>query len=495
MTTFHVRAGAKGSGRAADDALGTLGAAVAKAQAGDRVVVSGVFREQLRCPAGVVWEAAEGEEAIIDGGWDGRSKGKNNAFLIGIGQPDVALRGLTIRNCPGQGIHVGAGGDRATIDGCAIQNCYDGAFVLSGEGQFVEDVRLLNTVMTDLSLSWRFDTRGVGGCCRWRYAKRGLVQNCVVGRGHGEGIAAGVGTVGMEIIGNVVFDLMHLAIYAGNNATDVVVEDNIIFHTGDERFMHDGKAGRGIVTGNEIRPRDNIDDRWPKADRIRIRRNLVVGTGSFIGIANGGKMKGDDDDPVWDGYITNTTDYVAEHNTFVATKNTRFGIMFQEATQGEPIRGVFRDNVILYDNAPDKGRQLVAAKGIVMSGNRWSVRPERMAAGDEAIEARALMAPLAEIAGDVDAASFPVDNYRPRDGGPLVMEGKAVAGALQPIGVEPPPPPPPAGPDWEAILARVAALGVQLDTQAEALATAALANSAAQEERDALVELIEQYSE
>ena len=100
------------------------------------------------------------------------------------------------------------------------------------------------------------------------------------------------------------------------------------------------------------------------------------------------------------------------------------------------------------------------AQGVACSGNAWSGLPlVQVPAGDGAIAAEALVDPLAEVE-TWDA--FDVDNYRPRAGGPLVVDGRAIAGALAPAGVGPD------EPDTAGALERLALAQMQLEALAAA---------------------------
>lgn len=457
MAEWHVRQGGTGDGSRVERAFGSLAAAARVARPGDTVIVAGIFRELFRPPAGTTWMAANGQAAVIDGGWDGKRKPAKTEFLVGIGQENVTLLGLTVRNSTHVGIMIGQGGHGAAIEECLIEDCYDGAIALNGMSQRVRGVRVLNCTMRRLSRSWKFDQSGVGGCCRFKWAEDAMVSGCHLYAGYGEGVAAGVGTRGMVIENNVIHDLMHLAIYV-NRAQDVIVRGNVIYNTGDPLYRQpDGDVGRGIVVGDETRGKDDKDERWQNSANVLVENNLVVGTSSSFVLANGGQMKGNP--PVWDGYLTPITDLVVRRNTFVAGKHAKLVVVFQETRQGAKAAGRFEYNVIIADNAAAGVPALVHdATGVKLTGNYWTARPERMAEGDSVVAAGALLVgPLGDLTGAADDNDFYVGRYRPKADGALVVDGRATAGALQPPLVEEPEPPPEPEPelspvDWDGLL-------------------------------------------
>lgn len=475
MATWHVKRDAPGG--SGPEWLTTLAEATQNAARGDTVIVhGGVYREQFRPPAGTTWQAAEGERAVIDGGWDGKTEPvKHGSILVGIGQPDVTLRGLEIANAPGQGLHVGATGHNAVIDGCVIHDCEDGAVVVSGEGKNrVKGVKLLNTTMYRLSRSWAVQKNptNVGGTCRWRWVEDATVRGCTLYAGYGEGIAAGVGTIGMVIEGNVIHTLMHLAIYA-NWARDVTIRDNVIFQTGDPTYKQpDGDVGTGIRVGNEWHAKDpSKSENWPPVENVLIEGNLVVGTGVAFGLANGGHLKNGN----WDGYVTDIQNLVVRGNTFVAGPETKISISLKENERGGKVAGRFENNVIIGDRARAGAPILANDTGLVLRGNFWSSRPAKLSPDDRVVDAAVMLVNgNAPVSGTAEDHDFDRDNYRPWPAGPLVADGRAVAGALQPDGVEPPPPPPPPNgtPVYGKLLEQAAAIGASLAATGAALAEA-----------------------
>jgi len=447
MTIYHVRAGGQGEG----GTLPSLGAAARLVKSGDSIIVgAGTYRETLRPPGGTTWQAAEGETVVIDGGWDGKSVPAQVRAQVLVSAQDVTLRGFEVRNVPGQGVAVAAGGDGFLMEDCLISDCYQGGFGLNGQGTPVEDVTLRRVDIRRVSRSWVVQTNptAVGGCCLIRWGRNVLFEDCSVIGGYGEGMAAGVETRGMTIRGCTIADTMHLAVYAANRAQDVLVEGCVIYHTGDPEYRQgDGDVGTGIVVGDETRP-DKKDDAWQHAENVEVRGCLVVGSGVLFGVRNNLKAVAGAPAGQYDGYETRIQNLYVHHNTFVAGPYTQTGIGLTENPLGHEVCGRFENNVIVLDELPAGADALKhSAKGVQFGGNAWSCLPAaQLPDGDRAVSAAALVAPLTALP---NRAAFNLDNYRPVAGGALAGAG---VGALDALPVTPPEEPP----DWDALRALAA---------------------------------------
>lgn len=125
MAEYRVRAGGQGEG----GTLPTLAAAVAVVKAGDVVHIEpGVYAPFRPPAAGTTWLGQPG--AIIDGGWKGNelTTAQDDAAGILIKAAGVTVRGLEVRNVPGNGVAVGEGGHDFTLEDCEISDCYHGGF-------------------------------------------------------------------------------------------------------------------------------------------------------------------------------------------------------------------------------------------------------------------------------------------------------------------------------------------------------------------------------
>jgi hypothetical protein len=438
MAEYIVRAGGQGEG----GTLPSLGAAVAVARAGDTVIVyGGVYKERFVPPQGTTWRAAPGETPVIDGRWNGQNAptGEGRRPQVLISKRDVTMTGFTVRNVPGAGVAVTGGGDNFTMTDCLIHDCFDSATAVNGLGHDVENVTFRNVHVRRVSRSWVVEEspKGVAGCFLFRYARNALVEDCSVSESYGEGMAAGIQSVGVTFRRVTIHTTMHLAVYASNRAQNVLLEDCVFYQTGDPEYRQgDGDVGAGIVIGDETRP-DDKDDDWRHAENVTIRRCLVVNAGTLFNIRN--NLKAGKGNGQYDGYETRIQNLRVENCTFVSGPLTRTGIAIQENQIGHAIRGVVTGCVFVLDRLADAGAPFRSnAPGLRFEGNAFTVMPPGLASGNEATTAAALVDPFAPL-----AAGFSLDNYRPVAGSAVALAG---LGALAAQG-EPPPPPPPPPPD------------------------------------------------
>ena len=486
MTEYIVRAGGQGEG----GTLPTLSAAAAVAKRGDVVIVEpGIYREILKPGAGTTWLGQPG--AVIDGGWDRKSVGTQDGATVQIDAPDTTLRGFLIRNCKGHGLAVARGGDGALIEDIHIEWCFRGGVILNGMGELITNVTFRNVHARHMVLSWKIAPTMLGaGCWAMRYARNVVVDGCSVAGGHGEGMAAGVLSRNVVIKNTTLHTTAHLPLYVSNRAQKVTVSDCVLFQTGDAAYLQsDGEAGVPLVIGDETRP-DSKDDKWPHAEDVLVERCLVVGGNKLFEIRNRLKAAGGAAGQ-YDGYETRIQNLAVRDCTFVSTITTGpRAVTIIENPIGHKISGIFERCVFVTTRSRSSGPAEIynAAAGVKFRDCRFTHPPANAGTSNSQIEAAALVAPLIDVGGTADEPVFDIDNYRPRPGGPLVVDGRAVAGALEPEGPPPPPPPDPDedGVDWDALL-------VTAQTIDANLASVAMALDAAQSELAALRAELEGY--
>lgn len=463
MAEIHVRKGAGGAG----SSVPTLAAAVALVKAGDAVTIhEGVYPERLTPPQGTTWQAAEGEAVVLDGGWGGKSaiaKGDKRPQVL-INKPGVTVRGLVIRNVPGQGVAVAGGGDGFVMTDCTIHDCYDGGVGVNGTGSAVENVTFRRVTVRRVSRSWAVEDSpsNVNGCFLFRWAKNALVEDCVVSESYGEGMACGIQTVGITLRRVTIHTTMHLCVYASNRAQDVLLEDCVFYQTGDPEYLQgDGDVGAGIVIGDETRA-DEKDDNWRHAEDVTIRRCVVVNCGILLNVRNQLKPVAGAGKGQYEGYETRIQRLRVENCTFVAGPLTRVGIGIQENEVGHEMHGAVTGCVVILNRlAPGGVGFRSTAAGIEFDGNAFSIMPPGLAADNIHIDAAALIAPLAPL------PPFAVGNYRPRAGNVVALGG---LGALGPDGPEPPVEPPGDEVDWDALIAWAEATEASAKSAADGLA-------------------------
>ena len=459
MTEYRVRAGGQGEG----GTLPTLAAAAALAKPGDRVTVeAGVYRETLRPPAGTVWQGEPG--AIIDGGWNGKelTTAQDDAAGILIKAAGVTVRGLEVRNIPGNGVAVGEGGNNFLMEECEIRDCYHGGFKANPTGGVIQGITIRRCHVHDIALSGRFKEVPVNGCFLFKSANDVLVEDCLVERGHGEGMAAGSRSKGVVFRRCTVRDTKHLLMYVANRAQNVLVEDCVLYQTGISEFtQRDGDVGAGLVVGDE--ESGTKDDKWQHSENVTIRRCVVWNAGGMFGLRNNAKPgKGGDD-----GYNTNIKNLTVTQCTFVTGPLSKNGIAISDNEYGAgKVAGAFEGNVFLFDQMRDGGDGFRCdAPGVSFAGNAFSVMPPALAADNVTMSAAELVAPF--------ATPFDVENLRPVAGGMIDLGQLGALAATGEPPVDPPPDPPEDpepplhAPDWAALRTQAAAIGAEVDALLE----------------------------
>ena len=454
MTELHVGAGF---------ALRTLAQAAAVAKGGDTVIVhAGVYAAGFRPPAGTTWVAADAGQVVIDGGWKGGnlSPADANGYGVMVSAAGVTLRDFEVRNIAGRGVVIGAGGSGLVLEDFEIHHTFSGGLACNGSGKPITGITIRRGHVHDISLSGRWRETPVSGCFLFKDANNLLVEDVLIERGHGEGIAAGFRSHGVVFRRVTVRDTTHLAMYVANCATDVLVEDCVVYQTGLAEFRQgDGDVGAGYVVGDEVA--EGKDANRPHSENVTLRRCVAVNCSGALQVRNGTKVK----NGLLDGYDTRIQNLTVERCTFVGGSHAA-GVGAGENDQGAKVRGVVRDCVMAFDVLQPGGEQArVTAPGVALAGNVWTAAvPAGLPASNRAVRAAALVAPFATVAD-----GFSIDNYRPVAGGPL--DGAGI-GALEPLPVEPPvdpPPDPEPAVDWAALRTLAAEATAEVVTASQAL--------------------------
>jgi hypothetical protein len=110
---------------------------------------------------------------------------------IGIGKAGVTLRGLEIRNVAGRGVVIGPGGDGFTMEGCEIHHTVNGGVVANGTGTPIRGITIRDCHVHDIAMSGKWREVPVNGCFLFKSAHDVLIEDCLIERGYGEGMAAG----------------------------------------------------------------------------------------------------------------------------------------------------------------------------------------------------------------------------------------------------------------------------------------------------------------
>ena len=363
MTEYHVRAGAGGEG----GSLPTLAAAVAVARPGDTIIVhEGTYPGGFRPPQGTTWQAAPGERPVIDGGWKGGNVAPDadDGKGVLVRYADITLRGFEIRNVAGQGVAVTTGGHRFVMEDCEIHHCFHGGVAANGLGDMIQGITIRGCHVHDIALSGKWKEVPVNGCFLFKSCDGVLVEDTLIERGYGEGIAAGSRSRGLTFRRVTVRDTRHLLMYASNRAQNVLIEDCVLYQRGLPEFRQsDGQVGGGLVVGDE--ESGAKDDSWQHGENVTVRRCLVVNAGKLFELRNQKKTGSGGGQ---DGYNTTIQKLTVERCTFVAGPDTRAVVNIAENEYGDgKVAGRFEASVFI-----GAGDFRNGAAGVKFTGNAFT---------------------------------------------------------------------------------------------------------------------------
>lgn len=479
MTEYYVD-GKKGND-AADGSEGrpfkTLRRAAAAARPSDAVHVRpAVYRESLVIRQPGAWIGEPG--AILDGGYSHESALKggdswrnavyrppkdDETAVIRCQSDAVLIDGLTVRNSGDAGIAARAV-KNLIIRNCHVSHTYGTAILVNGGSGWAEDVLIEGNTCTFASMM-KFDPtrtgggpQSVSGMIKVGRARRvKILRNRLVG-GHGEGINTGKDIFDFEVGWNLIANSAHKMSYS-NHAVDGWIHDNVLICTGDPAYLYlDGEAPAALACVDE-----KTRGTFTSSRNLRWERNLVVNCGIPL------QVKPD----VADTALT------FDRNTFVYGSLTRKGPI----VEGGHV--VVRGNIF----AVQKGAPTPSGTPDVVGGNLWTTQPPAgwRGDGDVVAEPRFVKPEMPwgthdpfGLAADV---AFNAAGFAPAMDGPAAKNGKALFGALEPVGVVEPPPPP----DDEEPVVDWAALAGMARATLEQVSVASLANEAAREELEALL--------
>ncbi len=420
-------------------------AAIDAAAVGDEVrVFEGVYRETVDINKAI--RVIGVPDAVVDGGWDGATKTDTFGGTVQLNAEGAEAVGLTIRNCPGRGVGIGA--SYTTVKGCTITDCYKGGLGANPPaGQTFTGLLIEGNTIMRVGLERLVTKQGnVNGSFLFTDVVDSVIRDNTIANGLGEGLNVDRNSRRNLFEGNTIINCAHVGIYI-NCAQDNVIRGNTVIYSGAAKPV--GKvedAPAGIIIGDE---RGASGSFAPSAGNV-IEGNLVVGNGKLFQVRN-------------NLHNYNTSLDVGTRvvgNTFVAGPKTERGVDIAENVQGRPHgAATFAENVIDWTAAP--AGAVIAARAaarIQFHHNGWTVRPTSDVRGDgDIIGDLMLVNPAAPLHAEWDVldVGFNRDNYRPLSGSPLIgaaSDGTTI-GALEPI----PPDEPDEPVDWDALANRAAA--------------------------------------
>jgi hypothetical protein len=220
-----------------------------------------------------------------------------------------------------------------------------------------------------------------------------------------EGIGAGLGSVGVTIEDNILYDNRALQIYI-HRAQDVVAQRNLAYCTNNPDFWRGGNPPPGIIINNEEQ-----FDGSQTTDNIEVINNIVVGCRQNFAI--------------WGNNNYWMRDVLIAHNTFVnATSNPgekeAVAVRISDGNQYENVR--FTNNLIYQ---PDfKISSGSDNPGVTVRNNLWSRTPSsNMSGPGDVIGDPALVYPNAPLT----AGAVVADWYQVGSGSQAIDQGEQLS--------------------------------------------------------------------
>lgn len=382
--------------------------AVDEAGHGDTVFLrGGVYVEEVvvknsgRPGAPLTIRAYPGERPIIDGEYrvpaDGPGleyQGKKSLYipLLHIKASHVVVDGLEVRRSQGRGIEIGMRDEivsHVSLTNCSVHDIRNRPIgIRNAQHVLVENCDVYHG--SDFATHSRSSKE-----LPWSVIVASIDSQDVTFRGNrihenwGEGLVAGRGSSNVLIENNEIYDNYALQVYV-QRARNVVVQRNLIYHTGNSAFWRGGGPSQGIVLENETAFADD-----PTVSNVDVINNLVIGCRQNVNVANGQNQ----------GLPINNV--VVAHNTLINAFEA--GIKFNN---DNPSSSVWFHNNIVYE-AEGKLALTASNSALRFGYNGWNRAPEvpheERATGEGDVYGNLrLVAPDAPlVAGQVD-----VNNYR-----------------------------------------------------------------------------------
>lgn len=398
----------------------TLTKARNTAQAGDEVRIrSASYHEQLTITVpNTTWKADTGHTPVLDGGYNDSLMYKDKDGLEWIPAPGpehlptgewgnmvhvrangVVIDGLTVRNCAGFGIGMGAVAD-VVVRNCRVDFTFLFNMHVTGGAGWGDRIVFENNVLTRGSVQMLVPGLGRwGGGIAIGRGRDCIVRNNVVAYIWGEGIDLHRGAMRTIAEGNVVHSCMSTHIYVQRSKDDVI-RNNLVFHTGHPSFVWRGskKVSQGIQIADETR-----SAAFHFSSGTQVYNNIVVGTGILFNVVNGSPLVNTQLNKTYVGY-----------NTFVGNSRTRAGVRIKgnDVENNRPhVNSIFENNIIC--NMP--GNVAISEtsgdiRGVLFRNNLWEVSPVAAMRGTgDRIGSPGLVNPTAEIVGGFPDPTATVD--------------------------------------------------------------------------------------
>lgn len=395
----------------------TLQRAARAARPGDRVVVHrGNYSGATRIMAtDTEWEAAEAEEAVINGEWDGRDT-RYAPAVLSIEAPRIVVIGFTITNAPAHGIGLRGAAADVLIKNCRVRDCARSGIRLFGKN-LSRNATIVNCTITGSGRATRLNPTLLGHGIELTFGHGVMIANCTIAGNAGAGIQVRQGAKDTVLQENTIYDNAGPGISIGNSPRTAVT-DNFIYLTARPRAIK-GLRPDGIAIGDLPRR----GQRYPATKGTRICGNVVANSATLLHVHNGPGRKR--------CRTRLDAQTIIAHNTLVGGPLTRHGILVEPCRYRPHEPAVFRDNIIDMGHAP-AGAPMAneSAQPILALSNAWSGSPPPVWASDSDTDHTDLHNAAVVLSGEHPEE----DDFAPEVWSNLVGRAtdEATAGALEP---------------------------------------------------------------
>lgn len=406
--------------------LRTIQKAITKAAAGERIYVrGGAYTEAIRIDKAGTLEnpfvvaAYPGEQPVLDGEYRLPAPPRtgwvycNNAMtpprcyhygaLVAISGDYVLFEGFEIMRSAGRGIVISRTSGRPNTVWVRNNKIHD----IRDAGTLVYYADNVTFERNQVWASGDFAPYARGASqLNWPVAVSGRATNNTLYRSNrifnnwGEGLDSGVDSNNVIVENNAIYDNFALQLYI-HRTTVAYVQRNLIYCTGDPRFLRGNNLPPGLILNNEQGFANN-----GLANNITIINNVIVGCGQNLGIWNGGNAQ-----------QYGVRNVLITRNALLNAKSLVASVKPQAITiqTGQHKQIQIHHNLIVQDGAGF----VVAPKSaeIAWSSNFWTKKPAAVAvAGGDRVGDPRLINPKATLRpGAVD-----INWYKPKPSSPLM---------------------------------------------------------------------------
>jgi hypothetical protein len=340
----------------------TLQRAARAARPGDRVVVfRGHYCGATRITSSDTdWEAAEPDETILNGEWDGRDT-RYAPAVLSIEAPRTVVMGFTIMNAPAHGIGLRGAAADVLIKNCRVRDSARSGIRLFGKN-LSRNATIVNCTVTGSGRAARLNPERHGHGIELTFGHGVMIANCTIAGNAGAGIQIRQGAKDTIIQENTIYDNAGPGIIIGNSPRTAVT-DNFIYLTARLRAVK-GLRPDGIAIADLPRR----GQRYPATVGTLIHGNVVSNCETLLRVHN---------EPERKHYRTRLeAQTTIAHNTLVGGPLTRRGVYIEPHPCGAHEPAVFRDNIIHMRHAP-AGAPIAneSSQPVLAISNAWSTSP------------------------------------------------------------------------------------------------------------------------